>query len=317
MNILITGGAGFIGSNLTDTLLGLGHKIFCIDNFDSFYNPELKRKNIINALKNPNYTLLEGDIKDKLFLSNCFKNNIELVIHLAARAGVRPSISDPELYFDNNVSGTISLLETMREVGVKKMLFASSSSVYGNNKKVPFSETDNVDNPISPYAATKKAGELICFTWSHLFNFDIFCYRFFTVYGPRQRPEMAIHYFTRNILEGLPINMFGDGSTKRDYTYIDDIVSGIISGIEKVNGYNVFNLGESQTISLIDLIKLIEEACGKKALINYLPAQPGDVEITYADINKSKEKLDYNPCISVDKGVEKFVQWYKSEFGKH
>jgi UDP-glucuronate 4-epimerase len=317
MNILITGGAGFIGSNLTDTLLGMDHRVFCIDNFDSFYNPDLKRKNITNALNNPNYSLLEGDIRDKLFLSKCFKNNIELVIHLAARAGVRPSISDPELYFDNNVTGTINLLETMRDFGVKKMLFASSSSVYGNNKKVPFSELDNVDNPISPYAATKKAGELICYTWSHLFDFDIFCYRFFTVYGPRQRPEMAIHYFTRNILAGNPINMFGEGNTKRDYTYIDDIVAGIVSGIEKVKGYDIFNLGESQTISLIELINLIEEEVGKTANINRLPAQPGDVEITYADINKSKERLNYNPSVPVNKGVKKFVHWYKNEFGQH
>jgi UDP-glucuronate 4-epimerase len=309
MNILITGGAGFIGSNLADKLLSLGHTVFCIDNFDNFYDPSIKRNNIKQALNNPSYNLLEGDIRDKDFLNKCFKNPVDIVIHLAARAGVRPSIANPELYFDNNVTGTITLLEAMKQAGVRKMLFASSSSVYGNNKEVPFSESDNVDFPISPYAASKKAGELICHTWHHLFGFDIFCFRFFTVYGPRQRPEMAIHYFTKSIMEQKPINMFGNGETKRDYTYIDDILSGIIAGIERLKGYQIFNLGESQTISLAELISTIEKAVEKKAIINSLPAQPGDVEITYADITKSKELLNYNPKTPVDKGVHDFVQW--------
>ena len=311
MNFLITGGAGFIGSNLTDELLKDGHFIIAIDNFDDFYDSHIKKGNIKEASKSSNYTIIEGDIRDKDLLDNIFKNNkIDMVLHLAARAGVRPSIKDPELYYDVNVNGTLYLLETMRKYQVKKMIFASSSSVYGNNEKVPFSEDDNVDFPISPYAASKKAGELICHTYSHLYNFDIFCLRFFTVYGPRQRPEMAIHKFTRNIINGETITLFGDGSSKRDYTYISDIISGIKGAIEHVKGFQIVNLGESGTISLIDLVRLIEKNTEKKADIKFLPSQPGDVDITFADITKARKILSYNPSFPVNEGIKQFINWY-------
>lgn len=312
MNILITGGAGFIGSNLTDKLLVLGHRVICIDNFDSFYNPEIKRNNIKQALEHDFYTLVEGDIRDAKVLDNIFKTQaIDIVVHLAARAGVRPSIEQPELYYDVNVTGTLTILEAMRRHHVTKMAFASSSSVYGNNDKVPFAETDFVDNPISPYAASKKAGELMCYTYSHLYNFDISCLRFFTVYGPRQRPEMAISLFTNNILNKKPIKMFGDGLTKRDYTYIDDIVQGVERVIENLSGYEVYNLGESQTISLADLVYNIEQAIGTKAIIEQHPMQSGDVNITFADISKAKQKIGYNPTTNIYSGIKKYVDWVK------
>lgn len=313
MDILVTGGAGFIGSQLVEKLLSEGREVVSLDNFDTFYDPKIKRENIRAAKANKNYTLIEGDIRDVSALQQCFTNKkIEVVVHLAARAGVRPSIQHPELYYDVNVIGTLRLLEAMRSFNVKKFVFASSSSVYGNNVKVPFSESDPVDNPISPYAATKKAGELLCHTYHHLYNFDIYCLRFFTAYGPRQRPEMAIHSFTRNIMDGTPITMYGDGSTRRDYTYVDDIVSGIIRASERVKGYEIVNLGESRTTTLIDLIHIIERGIGKKANIQQMPEQPGDVNITYADIRKAKELLDYNPATSIEGGVNKFVSWIKN-----
>ena len=314
MKYLVTGGAGFIGSHLIDRLLSDGHSVICIDNFDNFYDPSIKWQNIKYALKNKNFKLIQGDIRDKSILKSCFKKNeIDIVIHLAARAGVRPSIEQPELYYDVNVIGTLRLLETMREFNIKKMIFASSSSVYGNNKKVPFSETDNVNFPISPYAATKKAGELLCYTYHHLYNFDVFCLRLFTVYGPRQRPEMAIHLFTRNLLEDKPIKMFGDGSSKRDYTFIDDIIDGIIASLETLKGYEIINLGESKTISLANLISIIEKITSKNACIEKLSVQPGDVLITYADISKAKNLLGYNPNISIEQGIRQFVDWINNK----
>ena len=312
MKFLITGGAGFIGSNLADDLLSKGHSVICIDNLDDFYNPEIKKSNISEALQSHQYSFYQGDIRDNEILEKIFsENNIEMVLHLAARAGVRPSIQNPELYFDVNVNGTLKLLEAMRKYSVYKMVFASSSSVYGNNKKIPFSEEDNVDFPISPYAASKKAGELLCHTYSHLYNFDIFCLRFFTVYGPRQRPEMAIHYFTRNIQQGKSIKLFGDGSSKRDYTYIADIIDGINGAIKNVEGFDIFNLGESKTIELIHLVRLLEKSIGKEAKIDFEPTQPGDVDITYADISKAKKYLDYHPTFPVEKGIDAFVKWYE------
>ncbi len=314
LTLLVTGGAGFIGSNLCNSLLKTGHRVICLDNFDDFYASEIKKANIQKAASNPDFTLIQEDIRNKQVVENIFtKNKIDIVVHLAARAGVRPSIINPELYFDVNVNGTICLLEAMVKAGVKKMVFASSSSVYGNNKNVPFSETDNVDNPISPYAASKKAGELICHTYHHLFDLDIICLRFFTVYGPRQRPEMAIHYFTDKIINEQAINVFGDGTTKRDYTYIDDIISGVNAAIENCKGYEIINLGESNTVELSYLIGLIEKSTGKKAILNKLPAQPGDVEITYASIDKANRYLEYNPSFPIEKGVEKFVHWYMNK----
>ena len=311
MKILITGGAGFVGSNLTDYLLKQGNEIIIIDNFDSFYDPQIKRSNIQSAQSYSTFKLIEGDIRDKSLLKICFQNNkIDLVIHLAARAGVRPSILNPELYYDVNLNGTLCLLETMREFGVKKLIFASSSSVYGDNTKVPFSESDNVDRPISPYAASKKAGELICHTYHKIHQFDIFCLRFFTVFGPRQRPEMAIHSFAKKIINEQPIPFFGDGSSKRDYTFVDDIISGIVGAISHLKGYEIINLGESNTISLSDLIYLLEKCLDKKAILNRLPMQPGDVSITYADISKAKQMLNYHPQMPIDKGLPLFIDWF-------
>lgn len=307
--VLITGAAGFIGSNLALTMLKQGIIVSGIDNFDNFYDPLIKRNAIRKLELFPGFKIYEGDIRDKELLDRIFATDKpELVIHLAARAGVRPSIEQPELYYDVNVTGTLVLLEAMRRAEIKNMLFASSSSVYGNNKKVPFSESDPVDNPISPYAATKKSGELLCYTYHHLYQFNIFCLRFFTVYGPGQRPEMAIQQFGRKIAEGTPITLFGDGTTRRDYTFVDDIVAGILASAEHLNGYEILNLGNSDTISLIDLVHGMEETLGKKAIIEWKPMQPGDVEITYADISKAQKLIGYKPDYPVKKGLRKMFE---------
>lgn len=314
MVLLITGGAGFIGSNLVDSLLQQRHEIICLDNFDDYYDPLIKQKNIRNALSYSTYRLIKGDIRNIKVLKAIFsENKIDLVIHLAARAGVLPSLQNPELYYDVNVIGTLYLLECMRKANVTKMIFASSSSVYGNCKKVPFSEEIDVSSPISPYAASKKAGELMCHTYNHLYGFDIFCLRFFTVYGPRQRPEMAISNFTKNILSGLPIKQFGDGNSQRDYTFISDIIKGILSAIKNVKGYEILNLGESQPVSLKNLIEIIESGTKKKAIIDLHKQQNGDVDITFADITKAKRILNYKPTVSINKGLKIFVDWYKQD----
>ena len=313
MNILVTGGAGFIGSHLSERLLREGHRVIVIDNFDDFYDPRRKRKNLEPLIQNSRLRLYEGDLRDDAFVNKVFKaEGIEIVAHLAARAGVRPSIQYPALYTEVNIRGTLNLLEACRHHQVSRMVFASSSSVYGNNPKVPFAETDNVDNPISPYAATKKAGELICYTYHHLYGLDIACLRYFTVYGPRQRPEMAIHQFTRLIHQGKQISLFGDGSSRRDYTYVEDAVEGTVKALSRENGYEIFNIGESQTTTLAELVQMIEERVGKKAVIEYLPAQPGDVERTFADIHRAKEKLGYLPQTDMRTGIKKFVEWYLS-----
>lgn len=311
-NYLVTGGAGFIGSHLVDNLLSEGNNVISIDNFDDFYSRDVKLKNISNALTFDTFQLVEGDIRDRKILDNLFSNNFfDVVIHLAAKAGVRPSIEDPKGYYDVNISGTLNILEAMKAYDIKKMIFASSSSVYGNNKKVPFSESDIVDFPISPYAATKKSGELLCHTFHHLYDLKINCLRFFTVYGPRQRPDLAIHKFTKKIFNGETIQMFGDGTTKRDYTYIDDIIQGIKLAIDNLNGFEVFNLGESRTIMLKDLINLIENEIGEKAKIEKLPLQLGDVEQTYANISKARELLKYDPKFEIEEGIKNFVEWIK------
>lgn len=304
--VLVTGAAGFIGSNLTRHLLDQGNIVVGVDNFDNFYDPQLKRANISNLLKNSNFVLCEGDIRDSAFIDEVMATHKpDAVVHLAARAGVRPSIEQPVLYYDVNVTGTLVLLEAMRNHGIKNMAFASSSSVYGNNKKTPFAETDNVDNPISPYAATKKADELLCYTYHHLYGFNIFCLRFFTVYGHNQRPEMAIQQFGRLIREGKTITMYGDGNSRRDYTYIDDIVDGITASIERLKGYEIINLGNHDTIALKDLIDLIAKTLGREAIIKQLPLQPGDVNITYADITKASKLLGFQPKHSIREGLEK------------
>ncbi len=311
MKAVVTGAAGFIGSHLTERLLKNGWTVLGIDSFDPFYDPQIKRRNIAGALENNNFQLLEADIRDKDAMTEAIDENVDVIVHLAARAGVRPSIEEPALYSDVNINGTVVLLEIARQRKIKKFVFASSSSVYGNNKKVPFAETDNVDFPISPYAATKKAGELICHTYHHLYDIHMACLRFFTVYGPRQRPDLAIHKFARLIENGKPIPVYGDGSMKRDFTYIDDIVDGIVASIERCNGYEIYNLGESCPISVRDLIAEIEKALDKKAIKEFFPTQPGDVNQTYADVTKAQEKLDYNPSTEIATGLAHFVRWLR------
>jgi len=309
--ILVTGGAGFIGSHLCATLLRQGHAVVCLDNFNSYYDPRVKRSNIESFLLDPDFQLFEKDILDLRFLRELFAEmNFEVVVHLAARAGVRPSIQEPLLYQQVNVEGTNNLLEVSKEANIKKFIFASSSSVYGKNEKIPFHETDSVDNPISPYAATKKAGELICYTYHHLYQLPCTCLRFFTVYGPRQRPDMAIHKFTRAIFRDEEISMYGDGSSERDYTYITDIIDGICRSIESCSAYHIYNLGESKTIKLRDLINLIARNLDKVPKIKRLPWQPGDVPITYADISHPRNEIGYSPKVGIEEGVKKFVQWY-------
>lgn len=311
MRILVTGAAGFIGSHVCEYYVKLGHSVIGIDNFDDFYPEEIKLSNISDLKNSSLFQFYKADIRDRNSLKSIFKSNkIDAVIHLAAKAGVRPSIESIEEYYDVNVNGTVSLLEEMKLNEVKKMLFASSSSVYGNNSKVPFSESDSVDNPISPYASTKKSGELICYVYCHLYGFDITCLRFFTVYGPRQRPDLAIHKFTSLIDEEKPIPFFGDGTTARDYTFITDIVNGISCALDNLDGYRVYNLGESRIINLKELVLVIEKALGKKALLNKLPLQTGDVRITYADISRAKAEIGYNPKYVFKEGIDEFVKWY-------
>ena len=313
MNILVTGATGFIGSHVGEYLIGKGNSVIGLDNFDGFYSRKIKESNLKVLLQSKQFSFREADIRDRKALDDIFaRTPIDVVIHLAAKAGVRPSIDSIEEYYDVNVSGTVNLLESMRVHGVKKMIFASSSSIYGNNTKVPFSESDRVDNPISPYASTKKSGELLCHVYSHLHHFDITCLRFFTVYGPRQRPDLAIHKFTGLIDEGAPIPFYGDGSTSRDYTYIDDIVKGIYCALEFLDGFRIYNLGESRIINLSVLVNTIEKALGKKAVLNHLPLQPGDVSRTYADISKAKAEIGYHPGYEFEAGIEEFIAWYRN-----
>ncbi len=312
--ILVTGGAGFIGSHLCERLLEEDHSVICLDNFDSYYDPNLKIRNVEEISKKyPGpFTMVTGDIRNCDHLTETFKKNrIDVVFHLAARAGVRPSIADPILYEDVNLRGTITLLEVCKGLGMKDFIFASSSSVYGENQRVPFSETDLDIQPISPYGATKRAGELLCYSYHHLYGIHIACLRIFTAYGPRQRPEMAIHKFTRLIDRGEKIPVYGDGSSRRDYTYIDDLIDGMMAVLQRHKGYEIYNLGESRTTSLMELVNLIEEALGKKANIEMLDSQPGDVSITYADITKARQMLNYQPKFSMEEGIRRFVEWYK------
>ena len=314
-NILITGGAGFIGSHLVDLLLRENNwRVTVVDNFNDFYAPQIKRHNIKNYLTHPNFQLFENDIRQREDLRAIFQTaNFEAIVHFAAYAGVRPSIQNPTLYTETNVNGTLNLLELAREFGVKQFVFGSSSSVYGINAKIPFSETDPIFQPISPYAATKAAGELICHTYAHLYPLRCICLRFFTVYGARQRPDLAIHKFARLISQDKPIPVFGDGTTRRDYTFIDDVISGVRTAIDyDKSDYEIFNLGESQIVELRYLIELLEENLGKKAIINRQPIQPGDVPQTFADITKARQLLDYNPTTKIEDGIQKFVSWFKT-----
>jgi len=312
MKTLVTGAAGFIGSHLCERLLDEGLSVVGIDNFDDFYDPQIKRDNISNCLKNKDFQLIEADIRDRAAMDKA-AGGVEIIVHLAAKAGVRASIAEPLLYSDVNINGTMFLLEAANKHKVGKFIFASSSSVYGNNEKVPFSEDDNVDFPISPYAATKKACELICHTYHHLYGIDITCLRFFTVYGPRQRPDLAIHKFSKLIEQDKPIPVYGDGSMMRDFTYIDDIIEGTVAAMNNCEGFNIYNLGESRPITVNDLIAAIEKALGKKAIRKYIPLQPGDVNRTYADITKAARELGYNPSTPIPDGLAKFAAWLRQE----
>jgi UDP-glucuronate 4-epimerase len=314
MNIFLTGAAGFIGSSLADRLLAMDYHVTAVDNFDPFYDKKIKVNNIKQARDHDNFHFFSEDILNNNALDRLFsQNDFEIVVHIAAKAGVRPSILDPNAYYQTNVMGTMNLLELCKKYNIKKFILASTSSIYGNNDKVPFSEDDVVDYPISPYAASKKAAELLCHTYYHLYGIQTHCLRFFTVYGPRQRPDLAIHKFFKLITAGDPITIFGDGSTSRDYTFIDDILDGVIKSIEKVSGYEIINLGESQTITLNNLINLIEEVLGITAKKKSIPMQPGDVDRTFADITKAKKLLGYNPQTDMRDGLLKFREWFEKQ----
>jgi UDP-glucuronate 4-epimerase len=313
-NILITGGAGFIGSHLVDHLLAEGRwRVTVVDDFNDSYEPEIKQQNVQAHRKHPDYELHEADIRDRQALERVFwQTQFDIIVHLAARAGVRPSLAHPQLYVDTNINGTMNLLELARNNGVRQFVFGSSSSVYGVNEKVPFSEDDPIFHPISPYAATKAAGELLCHTYSHLYGLRCLCLRFFTVYGARQRPDLAIHKFARLISQGKPIPVFGDGTTRRDYTYIDDIIAGVRAAIDyRQSDFEVINLGESQTVELRELISLLEKELGIQAKIDHQPLQPGDVPQTFADITKARRLLGYNPQTRIEDGIKKFVEWFR------
>ena len=336
---LVTGAAGFIGSHLCERLVDDGHHVIGLDNFNDFYDPEIKARNLSGLLDNPNFTIIPGDILNVDLLDAIFSGDLEAVkqlsldyeehpigqpvpstqypvpesvAHLAALAGVRPSLVSPTKYVDTDIKGTVNLLEMARQHDLEKFVFGSSSSVYGINDQVPFAEDHVTDLQISPYAAAKKSAEQYCKTYNHLYDIPIAALRFFTVYGPRQRPEMAIHKFARLMDQGEPIPMYGDGTSERDYTYVDDIVDGIIAALDADYDFEIFNLGNSETIQLKDLIELIGEKMGVKPKVDQKPEQPGDVPITYADIAKSKNMLDYQPQVSIEKGIEKFIRWFKN-----
>ena len=314
---LITGGAGFIGSHLTRALLDAGAHVVVVDEFNDFYDPAIKEHNLAPFVNHSRFRLYRQDIREFVGMRDIFEHHGRGlqnggIIHLAARAGVRPSLKEPRVYLETNVTGTLNLAELAREFQVKKFIFASSSSVYGDNpKQVPFQEDQDISKPISPYASTKAMGESLLYTYSHLYALQVVALRFFTVYGPGQRPDLAIHKFTRLIDEGKPIPVFGDGSTRRDYTYVDDIIQGVMAAIVyERSPYEIFNLGESQTTDLSTLIAYLEGCLGKKAVIDRQPMQPGDVSLTYADIAKARLLLGYNPQIKIREGLPRFVEWY-------
>jgi UDP-glucuronate 4-epimerase len=313
-SVLVTGAAGFIGSHLVERLLARGVRVVGLDAFDSFYDPRLKERNVAPVLGHPGYRLVRGDIRDEAALGTAFAGEAhDAVIHLAARAGVRPSIEDPVLYASVNLDGTAKVLEASRRHGVGTFVFGSSSSVYGNNPKVPFAEDDPVDHPISPYAATKRAGELMAHTYHHLFGTDVACLRFFTVYGPRQRPDLAIRKFATRIAAGEPIPQFGDGSAARDYTYVDDIVDGIVLAAERVRGFRIWNLGGSSPVPLSVMIATIAKGLGTAARLEVLPMQPGDVERTWADVSRAASDLEWSPRVGFDEGISRFLDWFRSQ----
>ncbi|MBN8730681.1 MAG: GDP-mannose 4,6-dehydratase [Acidobacteria bacterium] len=310
MRILVTGGAGFIGSHLCERLLREGHELTILDDLNSFYSPQLKQDNLAEVRRRGAVRFVEADICDEAAVAGVFQDErFEAVVHLAARAGVRPSLEDPLLYERVNVRGTLVLLEQARRGSVEKFVFASSSSVYGATNAVPFSEADNLLLPLSPYAATKLAGEKLCYTYSHLYGLPVVCLRFFTVYGPRQRPDLAIRKFSEAILAGRPIPFFGDGTSARDYTFVSDTVSGIVAALGYATRYDIFNLGNSSPVTLADLVQAIEEALGRKAVLNRLPDQPGDVPITFADNSRAGRELGYRPRTSLKEGLRQTADW--------
>jgi len=316
MRILLTGAAGFIGSHLSERLLGLGHEVIGVDNFDPFYDRSIKEENLSISKTNPAFQFFELDFSTDLEKLNALPE-FQVLVHLGAKAGVRPSIENPKAYIEANYTGTVNLLELLKTRGIKKMVFASSSSVYGNCRNIPFTETEALDQPISPYAFTKRGCEMMNFTYHHLEKIDIVNLRFFTVYGPRQRPDLAIHKFIKKILNDEPIQMFGDGSTARDYTFIQDIVSGIVSSmnyvVENDNCFEIINIGNNQPVKLSKLISTIENTLGKKAIIEQQPMQPGDVDITFANIGKAQKLLGYQPTTSIEEGLKEFVSWIKQK----
>jgi len=318
-HLLVTGGAGFIGSHLTRRLLGRGDRVTVLDDFNDFYDPAKKRRNVEPFLAEPAYRLVEGDIRDEALVERLFtqpdgdRGPFDAVVHLAARAGVRPSLSEPILYEDVNCIGTLRLLEAARRHGPQTFVFGSSSSVYGINEKVPFAEDDPVDLPISPYATTKRTGELLCFNYAHLYGLRCSCLRFFTVYGPAQRPEMAIHKFTDLLARGKAVPLYGDGTTRRDYTYVDDIVDGLVAALDLAPAFEILNLGGAETTALVDLVHMIAGELAVEPRIDYLPEQPGDVPITYADVGKAGRLLGYSPRVPIREGLKRFVAWYRQQ----
>jgi UDP-glucuronate 4-epimerase len=314
-SILVTGGAGFIGSHLVERLVTEGNwRVTVVDDLNDFYSPEIKRGNLDGARAKGEFEFIELDIRNPEGLSRVFDtHDFDCVVHLAARAGVRPSLREPKLYAETNINGTLNLLELARDHEIGQFVFGSSSSVYGINAKVPFAEDDRIHQPISPYASSKAAGELLCHTYSHLYNIRTVCLRFFTVYGARQRPDLAIHKFSKLITEGRPIQLFGDGSTRRDYTYVDDIIQGVRASIDYDGSiHEVFNLGESETTELRRLVELLEESLEIKAIIDWQPMQPGDVPVTFADISKASKLLQYKPTTKIEEGIPKFVEWFRN-----
>ncbi|MCH7819713.1 MAG: SDR family NAD(P)-dependent oxidoreductase [Candidatus Marinimicrobia bacterium] len=313
MNILVTGAAGFIGSHLCEKLLVDGNTVVGFDNFDPFYERTIKENNLKISISKGSFNLVEGDIRDTESVKKLFnEHTFEVVVHLAAKAGVRPSIKDPIVYYKVNVLGTLNILEMMKKNDIKRLVFASSSSVYGDSPDVPYNETMNVNNPISPYAATKIAAEILCYNYRHLYNISATCLRFFTVYGPRQRPEMAIAKFVKKAYEGDLISIYGDGSSLRDFTYIEDIIQGVVASIDRDLGFEIINIGESETIDLNSLLELIKELTGCGLKTEHLPMQPGDVIKTFANIDKAKQLLGYAPVTSVREGLKKYISWLRN-----
>jgi UDP-glucuronate 4-epimerase len=314
--VLVTGAAGFIGSQLCERLLARGDAVVGLDNFNAFYDPAIKRRNVRALLAGGGLRLVEGDIRDAALVARLFgEHRPAAVVHLAAMAGVRPSLQDPVLYHDVNCTGTAVLLQAAQQAGVERFVFGSSSSVYGGNLKVPFHEDDDVSGPVSPYAATKRANELTCSTFHHLYGMHIAALRFFTVYGPRQRPEMAIHKFVRLTEQGRPLPFYGDGRTERDYTYIDDILDGVLKALDRSRGFRIYNLGESRTISLAQLVEAVGRATGRTPAVDRQPDQPGDVPRTFADVTRAREELGYDPRVGLEQGLQRFVDWYRGPDG--